>query len=140
MTARPLRADGRNGCRGNPLASSPSCDVHAPFCLLLPAACMPFARHVGTRIAHQNLMQPRNSRRVAIAGACFVAILTTPLSAEQQPESAQRQTAAPDHTEMRGWDLMQDGVAFFTFNKQGGDRGGTDFKSQNWWMGMAGRP
>ena len=28
---------------------------------------------------------------------------------------------------------MQDGVAFFTFNRQGGPRGGTEFKSQNWW-------
>jgi hypothetical protein len=100
---------------------------------------MPFARHVGTRIAHQNLVKPCNIRDIAITAACFVAILTTPLLAEQQPESAQYQTAASDDTDMRGWELMQDGVAFFTFNKQGGDRGGTEFKSQNWWMGMAGR-
>ena len=40
---------------------------------------------------------------------------------------------------MRDWQLMQDGVAFFTFNRQGGPRGGEEFKSQNWWMGMASR-
>jgi len=38
------------------------------------------------------------------------------------------------------WHLMQDGVAFFTFNDQGGPRGGTEFGTQNWWMGMAQRP
>jgi hypothetical protein len=100
---------------------------------------MPFARHVGTRIAHQNLMKPCNIRDIAVTAACFVAILGTPLSAEQQPESAKRQTAAPDRAEMREWQLMQDGVALFTFNRQGGPRGGREFKSQNWWMGMAGR-
>ena len=38
------------------------------------------------------------------------------------------------------WHLMQDGVAFLTFNHQGGPRGGNDVGSQNWWMGMAMRP
>lgn len=37
------------------------------------------------------------------------------------------------------WHIMQDAVAFFTWNHQGGDRGGTDFGVQNWWMGMAER-
>jgi len=35
---------------------------------------------------------------------------------------------------------MQDSVAFFTYNDQGGPRGGQDFNVQNWWMGMAQRP
>jgi hypothetical protein len=34
---------------------------------------------------------------------------------------------------------MQDGIAFLTYNRQGGSRGGRDFGSQNWWMGMAQR-
>ena len=34
---------------------------------------------------------------------------------------------------------MQDGISFFTFNDQGGPRGGRDFNVQNWWMGMARR-
>jgi hypothetical protein len=39
-----------------------------------------------------------------------------------------------------GWHLMQDGVLFGTFNRQGGPRGDTEFKAQNWWMGMWSRP
>jgi hypothetical protein len=38
------------------------------------------------------------------------------------------------------WMLMTDGVIFGIFNHQGTDRGGTEFKSTNWWMGMAARP
>ena len=38
------------------------------------------------------------------------------------------------------WHWMQDGISFFTFNDQGGPRGGRDFNVQNWWMGMAQRP
>jgi hypothetical protein len=34
---------------------------------------------------------------------------------------------------------MQDGVVWVTYNDQGGPRGGEDFGSQNWWMGMASR-
>ena len=34
---------------------------------------------------------------------------------------------------------MSDGALFATFNHQGTDRGGTEFKSTNWWMGMASR-
>jgi hypothetical protein len=41
---------------------------------------MPFARHVGTRIADQNLMKPRNIRDIAVTAACFVAILSTSVS------------------------------------------------------------
>src|SRR5262245_36705774 len=38
------------------------------------------------------------------------------------------------------WMLMSDGALFATFNHQGTDRGGTEFKATNWWMGMATRP
>lgn len=38
-----------------------------------------------------------------------------------------------------GWQIMQDGVLFATFNRQGGERGKKEFRSQNWWMGMASR-
>jgi hypothetical protein len=38
------------------------------------------------------------------------------------------------------WMLMFDGAAFGTFNHQGGERHKTEFKSQNWFMGMATRP
>jgi hypothetical protein len=35
-----------------------------------------------------------------------------------------------------GWQLMQDGVVFGLFNRQGGPRGGDEFVVPNWWMGM----
>jgi hypothetical protein len=37
------------------------------------------------------------------------------------------------------WMLMGDGVLFGFFNHQGSERGGTEFKATNWWMGMATR-
>ncbi len=38
------------------------------------------------------------------------------------------------------WMLMSDGVLFATYNHQGSPQGGDEFKSTNWWMGMASRP
>jgi hypothetical protein len=38
------------------------------------------------------------------------------------------------------WHFMQDGVAWLTYNNQGGPRGGEEVGSQNWWMGMWSRP
>ena len=37
------------------------------------------------------------------------------------------------------WMLMSDGLLFATVNHQGGPRGGDEFVSTNWWMGMATR-
>ncbi len=37
------------------------------------------------------------------------------------------------------WMLMSDGLLFATVNHQGGPRGGDEFVSTNWWMGMASR-
>jgi hypothetical protein len=37
------------------------------------------------------------------------------------------------------WMVMTDGALFAFFNHQGSDRGGTEFKSTNWWMAMASR-
>src|SRR6185436_12739008 len=46
-----------------------------------------------------------------------------------------------DHAAMSSssWQFSQDGLAFLTYNHQGGSRGGDEFVSQNWWMGMFGR-
>lgn len=47
--------------------------------------------------------------------------------------------AQPIHEQMpssEGWQFMQDGVVFGTLNRQGGPRGETEFKAQNWWMGI----
>ena len=38
-----------------------------------------------------------------------------------------------------GWRVMQDGVVFATFNRQGKPKGETELVSQNWWMGMGSR-
>src|SRR4051812_7824974 len=37
------------------------------------------------------------------------------------------------------WHWMADGVAFLTFNHQSSDRGATQIRSQNWFMGMGTR-
>jgi hypothetical protein len=49
------------------------------------------------------------------------------------PRAARAQDDSP-------WMLMSDGMLFATFNHQGGPRGGDEFISTNWWMGMASRP
>ena len=56
------------------------------------------------------------------------------------PASAQEH----DHAHMNtgtssGWHLMQDAIVFAAFNRQGGDRGGSELVAPNWWMGMADR-
>lgn len=48
------------------------------------------------------------------------------------PRIARAQDASP-------WMLMSDGVLLATVNHQGGPRGGDEFVSTNWWMGMASR-
>jgi hypothetical protein len=59
-----------------------------------------------------------------------------PAAAVAQPPSMQH-----DHAAMQagGWHFMQDGVVFFNYNHQGGDRGGDELAVQNWWMGMVQR-
>jgi hypothetical protein len=53
------------------------------------------------------------------------------------PAFAQHEHNAPPPA---GWQFMQDGVVFVTFNHQGGPLGETELVSQNWWMGMLSRP
>jgi hypothetical protein len=61
------------------------------------------------------------------------------------PEPHQHQHPAPapeaQATGMMlgGWHVMHDGVVFLNFNRQGGPRGDTELKSQNWWMSMFSR-
>jgi hypothetical protein len=65
-----------------------------------------------------------------------VLVLFPPGADAQDPSTHQHQPAAS----ASNWHVMQDGVAFFTFNEQGGPRGGRDYSLLNWWMGMAERP
>jgi hypothetical protein len=75
--------------------------------------------------------------------AVFAWFLILPVSASAQAPPpaapAQHEHAAPPQTSAP-WHVMQDAVAFLTYNNQGGPRGGSDLGSQNWWMGMAQRP
>ena len=84
--------------------------------------------------------------------AVFVALALVPCSAAAQRPSEspidnqEPQTPVGGHgarqesSDSPQWRFMQDGVAFLTFNRQGGPRGNTEFVSQNWWMGMGRRP
>jgi hypothetical protein len=75
--------------------------------------------------------------RLRLRALCaFALFLSVPGGAASQTVSQHEHPPAQAHP----WHLMQDGVAFFTYNDQGGDRGGREFGSQNWWMGMAQRP
>src|SRR5207245_1205314 len=51
----------------------------------------------------------------------------------------QAQVHQMDPMRPNGWQFMQDGVLFGVFNRQGGPRGGAEFRAPNWWMGMATR-
>lgn len=63
-----------------------------------------------------------------------------PKPAQPADSPATQQPAPHDHAAIgRGWQFMQDGVVFGTFTRQGGGRGESEFRSQNWWMGMATR-
>ncbi len=71
-----------------------------------------------------------------------VALIGAPAMAQdedspQQHQHDQHQMSAM--TSSSPWTVMSDGVLFATFNHQGSDRGGTEFKSTNWWMTMASR-
>ncbi len=77
-------------------------------------------------------------------GAVLASFLIFPgvTVAQTTPPAAtppQHEHPAPAQTSA-SWHVMQDAVAFLTYNRQGGPRGGSDSGSQNWWMGMAQRP
>jgi hypothetical protein len=59
--------------------------------------------------------------------ALIVMTILVPASASGQAPEDQR------------WHVMQDAVVFGLFNRQGGPRGGSEFKVPNWWMGMFSR-
>ena len=62
-----------------------------------------------------------------------------PASPVSEPKPSQHEHGGAQGS---SWHLMQDGVAFLTYNNQGGPRGsvnGGEYITQNWWMGMAQR-
>lgn len=70
--------------------------------------------------------------------ALVVLFAAAPLAAQQDPslDHAGHQAGAPPATSPQhtGWTTAVDGVLFATLNKQGGRRGETEFRSQNWLM------
>jgi hypothetical protein len=71
--------------------------------------------------------------RVFVIAAVVLGCGAVPASAQQ--DAHQHHAPAPPGS----WVLMQDGVLFGLFNRQGGSRGDTEFVAPNWWMGMASR-
>ncbi|MEQ1760040.1 MAG: hypothetical protein ABL986_17120 [Vicinamibacterales bacterium] len=83
--------------------------------------------------------------RSASVFPCFAAsiFLAAPCAIAQSSEpapTAHVQAHDPSSATTVGWTWQADGVLFGTFNHQGGRRGGTDWRSQNWLMGMGSRP
>ncbi|HEX3702224.1 MAG TPA: hypothetical protein VHU82_02775, partial [Vicinamibacterales bacterium] len=72
---------------------------------------------------------------------CLVGLLAGRPACAAPPDDPppQAQTSAPADA-MPLWSTSFDGQLFATFNRQGGTRGDTGVRSQNWLMGMASRP
>ena len=69
--------------------------------------------------------------RIPVLAACAATLLiASPALAQEH----QHHTATPG-----AWSMMQDGVIYAMFNRQGGPRGDREFVVPNWWMGMASR-
>jgi hypothetical protein len=72
---------------------------------------------------------------------CVIALLAVrPLAAAPQVNDARAATDTSQSAMAPTWTTSFDGQLFATFNRQGGTRGDTEFRSQNWLMGMASRP
>lgn len=79
--------------------------------------------------------------KLVIRGALACALTVVPAAAVAQTDPHQHPApAAAPAAPSTPWHFMQDGVAWLNYNNQGGPRGGEDFGSQNWWMGMWSRP
>jgi hypothetical protein len=87
-----------------------------------------------------------NSHARRSSALLFILLLAVALAPEAVAQIASDQSPAPQehqHTQTSAstpWTFAWDGVLFATFNNQGGNRGETEFRSQNWVMGSATRP
>ena len=70
---------------------------------------------------------------------CVVGLQTAIAVRAEAQDDAPRQTSVHSESPSR-WTSAIDGQLFATFNDQGGARGETEVRSQNWLMGMASRP
>src|SRR5215217_3693423 len=73
---------------------------------------------------------------------CVVAVVSLASSVAAQTDPAPPQPPPTEHQHdmtASGWMWMYEGVLFAGVNSQGGNRGETQFRSQNWVMGMGSR-
>lgn len=92
---------------------------------------------------------PKRPRPAGLPHGAWIALAvisllggTTHAGASQAPNPEAAVTGSPEthqHETGSAWHVMQDAVLFFTYNQQGGPKGGAELTSQNWWMGMAER-
>jgi len=83
-------------------------------------------------------MSFRQSCLVVCALAC-AAIMSVASRAYGQSDDPQHHMDMNMSMPAAGWQLMQDGIVFVEFNRQGGSRGGSELVAPNWWMGAATR-
>jgi hypothetical protein len=71
---------------------------------------------------------------------CAALVLSSAAVRAQDQAPADQPMDATQNTPSSNWMFMYDGALFATFNRQTGNRGDTQFRSQNWLMLMASRP
>jgi hypothetical protein len=76
-------------------------------------------------------------RLVTAVTALFLLIASGLRAQDPPPPPAEDHTAHTMPMAAGMWTWMYDGVLFATYNRQGGPRGGTEFVSTDWMMGMA---
>jgi hypothetical protein len=75
-----------------------------------------------------------------LAGALATEASGQVVSDQASPAPAEQHQHTPNAAASSAWTFAWDGVLFGTFNNQGGSRGETEFRSQNWLMASATRP
>lgn len=78
--------------------------------------------------------------KIVLSVASVCALLAVPVTASAQTDPHKDHAPAQPPRAEPAWHFMQDGVAWFIYNNQGGPRGGEEFGTPNWWMGMLSRP
>jgi hypothetical protein len=81
---------------------------------------------------------PSSNRPARSSSALLFTLLLAATTTIEGQEQHQGHT--PDAASSGSWSVAWDGVLFGTFNNQGGSRGETEFRSQNWLMATAARP
>jgi hypothetical protein len=100
---------------------------------------------VGERVAvlvnspDRSRLRASEVRLAAVPGTRPATVTEKPVAQAADPHAGHQTGATPAGSAMPmggSWQLMQDGVVYGLFNRQGGPRGDTEFVVPNWWMGM----